>query len=71
MSSYQHTLRKLSKAKTAIQRVRELHTPVTSGGCSDPECCSPGDSEEFCSECNNYDYPCPTIKALDDEDGMF
>lgn len=47
-----------------IKLVRELHTPTTAGGCGDPDCCSPDDSEEFCSECQNYEYPCPTIKAL-------
>ena len=59
MSSYQHTLRKLSKAKTAIERVRELHS--ISVAMQDPR---------KCVGCDN-NYPCPTIKALDDEDGMF
>lgn len=46
--------------------IRELHTPATFDGCGDPECCSPSNSHEFfCSECQNYDYPCSTIKALD------
>jgi hypothetical protein len=51
--------------KDAIQRIRELHYPVTDGGCSDAECCSPDDSDEFCHECQTYEYPCPTIKALE------
>ena len=49
----------------AIKRVRELHHPVNDGGCGDPDCCSPADSEEFCIICNGYEYPCETIKTLD------
>jgi hypothetical protein len=48
----------------AIERIRELHYPVNDGGCGDPECCSPDDSEEFCIICNGYEYPCETIKIL-------
>jgi hypothetical protein len=51
--------------REAIQKIRSLHSPANSGGCSDPECCSPYESEEFCSECQNYEYPCKTIKILD------
>lgn len=51
----------------AIERVRELHYPVNDGGCGDPDCCSPSDSEEFCIICTGYEYPCETIKALDGE----
>ena len=59
------TLARKQGRQEIIRLVRELHTPVTDGGCGDPECCSPSDSEEFCSECNNYDYPCSTIKTLE------
>ena len=45
--------------------ILELHTPTTDGGCGDLDCCSPDDSEEFCSQCQNYEYPCPTIKAIE------
>ena len=55
------------KLKAAIERVRELHVPVNDGGCGDPECCSPGGSEDFCFVCQGYEYPCDTIKALDGE----
>lgn len=48
-----------------IDIIRELHYPVNDGGCGDPECCSPSDSEEFCIVCVGYGYPCETIKALD------
>ena len=48
-------------ANAAIQRVREIHTPVEYHG------------QVFCSVCS-YDgipeslaYPCPTIKTLDGE----
>jgi hypothetical protein len=51
-----------NKALTAI---RELHYPVNDGGCGDPECCSPSDSEDFCIVCGDYGYPCETIKILD------
>jgi hypothetical protein len=54
----------IKKNMDAIKRIRELHTPTTASGCGDPECCSLSDSEEFCSECQNYEYPCNTIKAL-------
>lgn len=57
----------IKKNMDAIKRVRELHYPTTDGGCSDPECCSAQDSEFFCAECVNYEYPCPTIKALNGE----
>jgi hypothetical protein len=57
----------IKKNMDAIKRIRELHTPVTASGCGDHECCSPSDSEEFCSECQNYEYPCNTIKALEGE----
>lgn len=53
------------KNKKAIQKIRELHYPVNDGGCGDPECCSPSDSEDFCIVCNGYEYPCETIKILD------
>jgi len=45
--------------------ILEIHTPTTDGGCGDPDCCSPSDSEEFCIICNGYEYPCETIKTLD------
>jgi DNA repair ATPase RecN len=46
----------LDKQLTAqIQRVRELHIQET-------------EISEFCKECS-YTYPCPTIKALDGEQG--
>jgi hypothetical protein len=48
-----------------IGRIRELHYPVNDGGCGDPECCSLGDSEDFCIVCSGYGYPCETIKILD------
>ena len=59
------TLARKQGRQEIINLVLELHTPTTAGGCGDPECCSPSESEEFCSECNNYDYPCSTIKALE------
>ena len=49
----------------AIKRIRELHYAVNDGGCGDPDCCSPLDSEDFCIICGGYEYPCETIKALD------
>lgn len=55
----------MSQAYAAIDRVRELHYPVNDGGCGDPDCCSPSDSEDFCIVCQGYEYPCETIKALD------
>jgi predicted aldo/keto reductase-like oxidoreductase len=46
----------LNKQKTeAIQRVRELHNQET-------------EITSFCKECS-YTYPCPTIEALDGEQG--
>jgi hypothetical protein len=48
-----------------IKRVIELHYAVNDGGCGDPDCCSPSDSEDFCIICGGYEYPCETIKALD------
>ena len=57
----------MNKSIKAIARVRELHYPVNDGGCSDPECCSPSDSEDFCIVCGDYGYPCETIKILDGE----
>jgi hypothetical protein len=53
------------KQNKAIARIRELHYPVNDGGCGDPECCSPSDSEDFCIVCGDYGYPCETIKILD------
>jgi hypothetical protein len=53
--------------REAIQKIRSLHSPANAGGCSDLDCCSPSDSEEFCSECQNYEYPCTTLKILDGE----
>jgi hypothetical protein len=50
---------------TVIQRVKELHYAVNDGGCGDPDCCSPLDSEDFCIICGGYEYPCETIKILD------
>ena len=57
----------VDKLNASILRVRELHVPVNDGGCGDPECCSPGDSEDFCAVCQGYEYPCATIKVLDGE----
>lgn len=48
----------------AIQRVRELHNETNMGGCSDPEHCSPADSEPICGSCF-AEWPCPTIAALE------
>jgi hypothetical protein len=49
-----------------IQRVRELHYAVNDGGCGDPDCCDPQDSENFCIICGGDEYPCETIKVLDE-----
>jgi hypothetical protein len=56
-------LAELNEAKEAIQRVRELHSPIP----------HPYQEEfQLCSHCGNevdgsWIYPCPTIKALDGE----
>lgn len=51
-------------ALAAIQRVRGLHIETNMGGCSDPEHCSPFDSEPICGSCL-VEWPCPTITALE------
>ncbi|NBW22914.1 MAG: hypothetical protein EBR82_84715 [Caulobacteraceae bacterium] len=50
----------LFMAKQAIARVRDLHKPEK----CDPDCCT----DIVCAGCQ-YNYPCPTIKALDGEQG--
>ncbi|MFE6080007.1 hypothetical protein [Streptomyces virginiae] len=50
--------KRAKQAEAAIARVRELHAKLNDGSCAD--CCAP-DCE------NNYrDWPCDTIRALDD-----
>lgn len=49
------------------KNLRKLHYPVTSGGCSDPDCCSPFDSEQWCFACQNDYWPCTTIELLEGE----
>ena len=58
----------LDEAVAAVKRVRALHKEVDANDsvCGNPECC--GAYEEgwtMCQDCYS-DYPCPTIKALDD-----
>lgn len=47
---------KISQLNAAIQRVRHLHRRAVGGGLS------------VCDECR-FMYPCPTIKALEGEQG--
>jgi hypothetical protein len=61
----------LDEAVEAVKRVRELHKKVDANDsvCGDPDCC--GEYIEdwtMCQDCYS-DYPCPTIKALDGEQG--
>lgn len=54
------TVRHIRNLEQAIQRVRELHNQIGEycGYCADiGSCCNPKD----------FEYPCPTIKALDGE----
>ena len=46
----------------ALLAVVELHNPVADGGCGDLECC--GLEMLICADCPTYNYPCPTIQAI-------
>ena len=48
----------------AAQRVRDLHNPIYKGGWMEAE-----GGAFYCSSCVDVLYPCPTIKALDGEQG--
>jgi hypothetical protein len=56
------------KQVAAVKRVRDLHelTITNNAACGDPDCCGDYEEWEVCADCQR-DYPCPTIKALDNK----
>jgi hypothetical protein len=59
------------KFRLQLKAVRELHKEVDANDsvCGDPDCCGEYDPDwVMCAECQS-DYPCPTIQALDGEQG--
>jgi len=52
------------EALAAIQRVCDLHKPIYEGGWMEAE-----GGAFYCSSCVDMLYPCPTIKALEGEQG--
>jgi hypothetical protein len=60
----------LEQQNAAIERVCELHKSVTesNAACGNPDCCGEYEEYEMCADCQ-CDYLCPTIKALDGEQG--
>lgn len=65
-NSLEYALEEINALTSVIERVRNLHkqTVDDNAACGDLDCCGEYEEYDLCADCN-CDYPCPTIKILD------